>query len=92
MQKAWRSAKIHLSEIQFASGFSSDEDDDEDEEPLRKQKPARRKCCNTHGNGLRPRDFRAKPAPRVVRKWWEGVREEMKELYRQIFIPITVEP
>lgn len=40
--------KSRLSEI-VPSGFSSDEDDDEDDTPVRKQKPARKKCCNTHG-------------------------------------------
>ena len=42
-------AKIHLSEI-VPSGFSSDEAMmTRTRNPPRKQKPARRKCCNTHG-------------------------------------------
>ena len=56
--------------------------------PPKKQKPARRKCCNTHGNGLLC-DLGQSQRQGLVRKWWKQLREELKELYRQIFIPIT---
>ncbi|MFR5408904.1 MAG: hypothetical protein ACLTGY_09845 [Blautia faecis] len=56
-----------------SSGFSSDEDDDEDENPLRKQKPARRKCWQYAWETVCYVIW-AKPAPRVVRKWWKQLR------------------
>ena len=82
-------AKIHLSEI-VPSGFSSDEDDDDDED----EKPAEETeaspeevlqyawetvCYVIWGKAS------AKGGQKVV----EAASEELKELYRQIFIPIT---
>ena len=41
--------------------------------PPRKQKPARRRCCNTHGRRYVMLSG-AKPVPRMVRKWWKQLR------------------
>lgn len=82
-------AKIHLSEI-VPSGFSSDEDDDddEDEEPAEETEASPEEvlqyawetvCYVIWGKAS------AKGGQKVV----EAASEELKELYRQIFIPIT---
>jgi len=82
-------AKIHLSEI-VPSGFSSDEDDDddEDEEPAEETEASPEEvlqyawetvCYVIWGKAS------AKGGQKVV----EAAPEELKELYRQIFIPIT---
>ena len=82
-------AKIHLSEI-VPSGFSSDEDDDddEDEEPDEETEASPEEvlqyawetvCYVIWGKAS------AKGGQKVV----EAASEELKELYRQIFIPIT---
>ena len=67
-------AKVHLSEI-VPSGFSSDEDDDDDEDNESTQETeaspeevlqyAWETVCYV---------IWAKPAPRVVRKWWKQLR------------------
>ena len=84
-------AKIHLSEI-VPSGFSSDEDDDdEDEEPTEETEASPEEvlqyawetvCYVIWGKAS------AKGGQKVV----ESAPEELKELYRQIFIPITENP
>ena len=80
-------AKIHLPEI-VPSGFSSDEDDDEDEEPAEETEASPEEvlqyawetvCYVIWGKAS------AKGGQKVV----EAAPEELKELYRQIFIPIT---
>ena len=80
-------AKIHLSEI-VPSGFSSDEDDDEDEKPAEETEASPEEvlqyawetvCYVIWGKAS------AKGGQKVV----EAAPEELKELYRQIFIPIT---
>lgn len=80
-------AKIHLSEI-VPSGFSSDEDDDDDEEPAEETEASPEEvlqyawetvCYVIWGKAS------AKGGQKVV----EAASEELKELYRQIFIPIT---
>jgi len=82
-------AKIHLSEI-VPSGFSSDEDDDddEDEEPAEETEASPEEvlqyawetvCYVIWGKAS------AKGGQKVV----EAASEELKELYRQIFIPRT---
>ena len=82
-------AKSHLSEI-VPSGFSSDEDDDddEDEEPAEETEASPEEvlqyawetvCYVIWGKAS------AKGGQKVV----EAAPEELKELYRQIFIPIT---
>ena len=83
-------AKIHLSEI-VPSGFSSDEDDDDDEEPTLETESSPEEvlqyawetvCYVIWGKAS------AKGGQKVV----ESASEELKELYRQIFIPITENP
>ena len=82
-------AKIHLSEI-VPSGFSSDEDDDddEDEEPAEETEASPEEvlqyawetvCYVMWGKAS------AKGGQKVV----EAAPEELKERYRQIFIPVT---
>ena len=80
-------AKIHLSEI-VPSGFSSDEDDDEDDTPSQETEASPEEvlqyawetvCYVIWGKAS------AKGGQKVV----EAASEELKELYRQIFIPIT---
>ena len=80
-------AKIHLSEI-VPSGFSSDEDDDDDEEPAEETEASPEEvlqyawetvCYVIWGKAS------ANGGQKVV----EAASEELKELYRQIFIPIT---
>ena len=85
-------AKIHLSEI-VPSGFSSDEDDDddEDEEPDEETEASPEEvlqyawetvCYVIWGKAS------AKGGQKVV----ESAPEELKELYPQIFVPITENP
>ena len=80
-------AKVHLSEI-VPSGFSSDEDDDEDEEPTQETEASPEEvlqyawetvCYVIWGKSS------AKSGQKVV----ETAPEELKERYRQIFIPVT---
>ena len=80
-------AKVHLSEI-VPSGFSSDEDDDEDEEPTQETEASPEEvlqyawetvCYVIWGKAS------AKSGQKVV----ETAPEELKERYRQIFIPVT---
>lgn len=80
-------AKIHLSEI-VPSGFSSDEDDDDDEQPTQETEASPKEvlqyawetvCYVIWGKAS------AKSGQKVV----EAAPEALKELYRQIFIPIT---
>ena len=82
--------KIHLSEI-VPSGFSSDEDDDEDEEPAEETEASPEEvlqyawetvCYVIWGKAS------AKGGQKVV----ESAPEELKELYPQIFVPITANP
>ena len=83
-------AKIHLSEI-VPSGFSSDEDDDDDEEPTLETESSPEEvlqyawetvCYVIWGKAS------AKGGQKVV----ESAPEELKELYPQIFVPITENP
>jgi hypothetical protein len=83
-------AKIHLSEI-VPSGFSSDEDDDDDEEPTLETESSPEEvlqyawetvCYVIWGKAS------AKGGQKVV----ESAPEELKELYPQIFVPITANP
>ena len=85
-------AKIHLSEI-VPSGFSSDEDDDDDEyeEPAEETEASPEEvlqyawetvCYVIWGKAS------AKGGQKVV----ESAPEELKELYPQIFVPITENP
>lgn len=80
-------AKIRLSEI-VPSGFSSDEDDDDDEQPTQETEASPEEvlqyawetvCYVIWGKAS------AKSGQKVV----EAAPEALKELYRQIFIPIT---
>ena len=86
----YTSAKIHLSEI-VPSGFSSDEDDDDDEEPTLETESSPEEvlqyawetvCYVIWGKAS------AKGGQKVV----ESAPEELKELYPQIFVPITENP
>ena len=79
--------KIHLSEI-VPSGFSSEEDEDYDEKPNQETESSLEEvlqyawetvCYVIWGKAS------AKSGQKVV----EAAPEELKELYRQIFIPIT---
>ena len=79
--------KIHLSEI-VPSGFSSEEDEDDDEKPNQETESSLEEvlqyawetvCYVIWGKAS------AKSGQKVV----EAAPEELKELYRQIFIPIT---
>jgi hypothetical protein len=79
-------AKIHLSEI-VPSGFSSDEDDD-DEEPTEETEASLEEVLQYAWETVCYVIW-GKASAKGGQKVMEAAPEELKDLYRQILIPIT---
>ena len=91
-RKPGRSAggKIHLSEI-VPSGFSSDEDDDDDEEPTLETESSPEEVLQYAWETVCYVIW-GKASTKGGQKVVESAPEELKELYPQIFVPITENP
>ena len=81
-------AKIHLSEI-VPSGFSSDEDDDDEDEETTQEIESSPEEVLQYAWETVCYVIWGKASAKGGQKLVEAAPEELREIYRQIFIPIT---